>query len=157
MKKFIFVALGFFLILSCEEDDVCIGEGTPHLTVVFRNAFNTENLKDSLTIVSSATPDFQLTDTLYNHQLLDSIKLPLGGLAEEVSYFKIQRRNLEPDVLTVHYLTKTNYVSKACGFRITYENLSYTTTYTNIGNLQPSESNILDSEASTNLYIVYSN
>ncbi|MFA7616816.1 MAG: DUF6452 family protein [Weeksellaceae bacterium] len=147
-----------FLLSGCEEDDICIGEGTPNLTVVFRNQLNTENQKDSLTIYRSADIGFEEADTLFEKFFTDSIKLPLAGLNTERVYFKIKRRsNSDSDILTVNYQSKSEYVSKACGFRVVYESLNYETTHQHISSLLPAESNELKDETITNLYIILGN
>lgn len=144
--------------ISCEEDDVCVGEGTPFLTVVFRNNLNQTNFKDSLTIHAADNIEFNNAIEVLPRTFTDSVKLPLGGLESNVTYFKIKRNdNEQSDVLTVNYATKTSYVSKACGFRLTYENLNYQSTGFYIENIIPSSSTILENEATTNLYIALSN
>lgn len=155
----IFVLLsGSIILSSCEEDDICVGEGTPNLTVVFRNDFNSQNLQDTLTIHASNTIDFENSYLIYDKVFSDSLKLPLGGLNEEVIYYKIQRRsNSVSDILKVDYQSNTEYVSKACGFRLIYEGLQYQTTQNYINYLIPNESNELKDETKTDLYIVLSN
>ncbi len=144
--------------VSCEEDDVCVGEGTPYLTVVFRNYLNNANLMDSLTIESDSDVDFTNPDTIYLKTYTDSVKLPLGGLNDDKTFFRIKRRSSnEQDLLTVNFNSKSAFESKACGYRITYEDLYYETTYNRIEYLQPSESNVLENESETNLYIILSN
>ena len=159
-KRFLItgILLTLFALGSCEEDDVCVGEGTPFLTVVFRNPLNNANAADTLTVIESKTPDFADSDTIFEKVYTDSIKLPLGGLDNDISYFKIKRRsNSETDVLQVGYTPKSNFVSKACGFRVTYDGLNYETTFNQIEYLNPGESNVLEDESKTNLYIIYSN
>jgi len=152
------IIVSVIFVVSCEEDDVCVGEGTPYLTVVFRNTLDTENQKDTLTIESDVTADFENPDTLYLKSFTDSIKLPLGGLDETQTFFRIKRRsNAISDVLTVNYTTQTEYVSKACGFRVVYEGLDYTTTFNHIQAIEPGESNELKDETTTNLFIRLSN
>lgn len=157
MKKRISI-LGIILTtifaVSCEEDDVCVGEGTPYLTVVFKNTLDQENLRDTLLIERVDVNQTVLDTVIWT--VTDSIKLPLGGLDETTSHFRIKRRAAGiPDILTVDYDTKSSYVSKACGFRITYENLDYSSTLNDIQNTVPGESNTLENEAATNLYIYY--
>lgn len=158
MKKRILIIGMFFAALfavSCEEDDVCVGEGTPFLTVVLRYTDET-SVRDTITIQKLLSDGITVDTTLYDRVLTDSIKLPLGGLDESTSYFSIRRKlNGIPDVLTVDYNTKTSYVSKACGFRITYENLDYETTLKDIRYSTTGESNTLENESATNLYIYY--
>lgn len=146
-----------FSMLACEEDDVCVGDGTPSMTVVFRDTFNHTNLKDSLTIHFSKTPDFEQSVLLYDKIFSDSLKLPLGGLDTNTVYFKIQRRsNAVADVLTVNYQASTEYTSKACGFRMTYDEMGFQSTQNYIQYLVPNESNQIKDETETNLYIVLS-
>lgn len=152
------ILIPMIFALSCEEDDVCVGEGTPFLTVVFRNNLGTENQSDTLTIEADISSSFENPDTIYLKSFTDSIKLPLGGLDETRTFYRIKRRsNSTTDLLTVDYTTKTEYVSKACGFRVTYENLGYTTTFNHIQAIEPSESNVLTDETTTNLFIRLSN
>lgn len=160
MKKLIFAVVIFsgIFAVSCEEDDVCVGEGTPYLTVVFRNNLGTQNLRDSLTIESADNIEFNDAVLVLPKTFTDSVKLPLGGLDDSQTFFRIKRRsNPQTDILTVNYTTKSEYVSKACGFRITYEDLSYTSTFNHFQAIDPSESNVLTDETTTNLYIRLSN
>lgn len=160
MKKGILfggIVISSIFAISCEEDDVCVGEGTPYLTVVFRNNLNQVNYKDSLTIHAANNSDFNNAVEVLPKTFTDSIKLPLGGLEDNVTYFKIKRGNNEQtDVLTVNYAPKTSYVSKACGFRLTYENLQYESTGFYIENIIPGPTTTLENEATTNLYIALS-
>lgn len=160
MKK-IYWIIGIVLMsifaVSCEEDDVCVGEGTPYLTVVFRNNLNQTNYSDSLTIHAADNLEFNNAIEVLPKTFTDSVKLPLGGLDNSVTYFKIKRRsNEQTDVLTVNYTPTSTYVSKACGFRLTYENLNFQTTNYFIENIIPSSSTSLVNETSTNLYIALS-
>lgn len=145
------------LLVSCEEDDVCVGEGTPNLTIVFRDALNSTNKMDSLTIHYSDHIDFDDPVLLYDKVFTDSLKLPLSGLVYEKRYFKIQRRsNSNSDILTVNYQPTSEYISKACGFRVVYEDLNYNITQHHIHYVIPNESNELKDETETDLYIVLS-
>ncbi|MDD3773150.1 MAG: DUF6452 family protein [Weeksellaceae bacterium] len=149
---------GSVFFVSCEDDDVCIGEATPAMTVVFRNILNMENQSDTLTIYASPDLNFENSILLYEKIFTDSLKLPLGSLAQSQTYFKIQRRSNEvSDILKVDYQTHSEYVSKACGFRLTYENLNFETTQNHIQYLIPGESNQLKNESKTNLYIILGN
>lgn len=161
MKKGLPILITLFGILSfqsCEDDDVCVGEGTPNMTVVFRDILNDQNLKDTLTIYSADNQNFENAVLIYDKTFTDSIKLPLGGLNSTKTYFKIQRRSNEiSDTLIVDHQTNSEYVSKACGFRINYSNLNYSSSQNHIQYLIPSESNQITNESETNLYIVLGN
>src|SRR5690625_5693339 len=99
---FLILLIGSMILASCEEDDMCVGEGTPNLTVVFRNDFNTQNLKVTLTIYASNSIDFENSYLLYAQVFSDCLKLPSGGLNEEIIYYKLHRRiNSISDILTV--------------------------------------------------------
>ncbi|MFA5620358.1 MAG: DUF6452 family protein [Weeksellaceae bacterium] len=161
IKKFLtilsVITVGY-LAVSCEDDDICVEGSTPNLTVVFRNNLNAANQADTLTIYASANPDFNQQILIYEKVFSDSLKLPLGGLNDQETYFSIQRRsNSTADILTVSYNTQSEYVSKACGFRIVYENLNYQSTQHYIEYLIPSENQDLKDETATNLRIALSN
>lgn len=161
MKKgFVIFSLlfSFFCTQSCEEDDVCVGDGTPYLTVVFRDILNAQNQMDSLTIYSADNINFDNPTLLYSKVFSDSLKLPLGGLNSNTTYFTIQRRsNAVADTLTVYHQTISEYVSKACGFRVVYEGLNFQSTENHFQYIIPGESNELKNESETNLYIVLGN
>src|SRR5690606_34552004 len=119
MKRFWVYGLIFCSLwtVSCEEDDVCVGDGTPALTVVFRNYLNSSNLMDSLTIEADNTIEFTHPDTIYEKTFTDSVKLPLGGLNDNRTFFRIKRRSSsENDILTVHFNPHSAFESKACGY-----------------------------------------
>lgn len=156
--KFLIPFCLLFLLTACEDDDICIGNSTPNLTVVFRNSLNSVNLKDTLSIYRADNINFENTDTIFEKVYTDSIKLPLGGLDSDKAYFKIKRKsNTESDVLSIAYQAESKYVSKACGFRIIYKNLNYSITQQYINYLIPAENNELTDEQTTNLYIVLAN
>lgn len=156
--KVLGLIFSMLFLLACEEDDVCVGEGTPSMTVVFRDILNAQNLKDTLTIYSSEDINFQNPTLIYNKVFSDSLKIPLSGLDNSKTYFTIQRRsNPMLDTLTVNHSTVSEYVSKACGFRIFYTDLSFQTTQNHIQYLISGESNELKNESKTNLFIVLGN
>lgn len=155
---FLFLICLLFIVTACEEDDICTGGGTPKLTVVFRNQLNTSNMPDTLSIYRSDNIGFENPDTIYQKSFTDSIKLPLGGMNSDKVYFQIRRRsNPDMDLLTVAYNPKSTFVSKACGFKIIYENLAYQTTQQHINYLIPAETNELKDETITNLIVVLGN
>src|SRR5690606_37359165 len=90
---FLILLIGSMILTSCEEDDICVGEGTPNLTVVFRSDVHTQDVRDTLTMYASDAIDFEKSYLLYDKVVSDSLKLPLGGLNEEIIYYKIQRRS----------------------------------------------------------------
>lgn len=156
--KFLIPFCLLFALISCEDDDICVGNGTPNLTVVFRNSLNTANLKDTLSIYSSLNENFENQDTIFEKIFTDSIKLQLNGLNTNQTYFKIKRRsNANSDILSVGYNPESEYVSKACGFRIVYKNLEYSITQQHVSYLIPAEENELTDETTTNLTIVLAN
>jgi len=154
LLSFIFIAT---FTVSCEEDDICLGgEATPALTVVIMNAETNKRQADSL-YIDLVDQNFENPIILYEGILSDSLKLPLGTLDQTSSYFKIKRKkNGVSDNLTVDYETKTSFVSKACGFKINYENVNYASTNNAIVNLE-SNSTVIENESAANLYIFYPN
>lgn len=151
------ILFSMIAVSSCEEDDVCLGsEGTPQMTVVFKSIYTQQNQSDSL-YIDLVDTNLENPINIYNGVYSDSLKLPLGVLENSNSIFRIKRRSygLE-DYLTVNYETKSVYVSKACGFKLTYDQVNYTSTTNDIINIQPVTTTI-ENETVANLYVFYPN
>lgn len=160
MKQIIYFLTIIFLTcltISCEEDDICLGgEGTPLLPVVFKDLATNQKQADSL-YIAIVDENFQNPQYLYEGIYADSLLLPLGSLNQSVSHFQVRRKKLGiNDNLTIHYENKSTFVSKACGFKLTYDDLSFESTHHDIANIVLN-SNVLENESTTSLYIYYPN
>ncbi|MDO6597502.1 DUF6452 family protein [Oceanihabitans sp. 2_MG-2023] len=135
------VLILFTIFLSCERDDLCSDDTstTAHLYMQFYNSANTENLKNVLNFRAQGVDnDAVLSD--YDVVTANSVYLPLKT-TETSTQFKLHNDysindNGTPDddtddyvdgnedIITIHYVTKLEYVSKACGYKTVFENVT---------------------------------
>ncbi|WP_052158196.1 DUF6452 family protein [Lacinutrix jangbogonensis] len=133
MKKIITLLLLFFCIaFSCERDDICDEDTptTPRMIVEFRDVTLTDNPKN---VTKLRVEDFDdATRVLEGYDIVteDQMILPLRTDANETKY-RVYRDYVDtngtisgnPDVITIQYGTKEVYVSRACGYKIIFENV----------------------------------
>jgi hypothetical protein len=120
MKKYyFFLLLITVLISSCEKDDFCIDPITPNMIIRFYDANNTTDFKslDELFVWPNAL------DTIDNVSL-DSIVIPLDVLSNQVVYNLSSGTN--QDILTIDYEVEEVFVSRSCGFKAIFNNVTVT-------------------------------
>ncbi|WP_452228355.1 MULTISPECIES: DUF6452 family protein [unclassified Lacinutrix] len=135
------ILIAFVAFLSCEKDDICSDETstTARLYIQFYNSSNTENLKNVLKFrVQGVDNDDVLS--AYNIVTASSVYLPLKT-TENSTQFKLHNDysindngtpdddtddfpNGNEDIITISYNTKLEYVSKACGYKTVFENVT---------------------------------
>jgi len=121
-------------ISGCERDDICAAATptTPLLIIRFYDADEPSEFKEPIDFaVSTALEDGTIDTTAYAS---DSIAIPLRTQLDLTSFnFILNISNpiddpeLTPpntDVLNISYTRTEDYISKACGFRITYDMLN---------------------------------
>ncbi|WP_124981101.1 DUF6452 family protein [Nonlabens xiamenensis] len=133
-KESFWVLVIFFFagISSCEKDDLCTPDQavTPRLIIQFKDQFNPLMAKavPSLQVREIGATDFApLNDsgaTMLSE--VDSIAIPLRTNDQLTSYDFLRREdgNLDTDNIDFTYELNEEYVSRACGFRVVYENLN---------------------------------
>jgi len=129
MKKafalFLLVLLVGSSFLSCEKDDIC-AEGTPTTPNVVIRFFRSDN-----TSVLNPVSNFKyyvegMTDTITITASTDSIRVPLRVDATQVKWGFILRQTgtggttRNTDYLTFDYTKQQTYVSRACGYKTTF-------------------------------------
>ena len=105
----------FFILFSCEPDDLCLETypDTPKLIIKFFDQFSQENvIINNLTIEDSDRNLVLFTGTT------DSISIPLNYTKQQTSLNFIYNTNL--DKVYVNYVTNEVFVSKGCGYRMEY-------------------------------------
>lgn len=124
--KFFWPLMVIAIFVSCSsEDDICLGgEASPRMKIKFKT-LATGKLKtlDSLFVKvdygQGATPVFS------SFGKTDSVLLPLR--VDETPFTKIyvglSRAAINSEI-TIHYTTKSEYVSPACGIKRIYENVN---------------------------------
>ena len=126
MKKYyLFLSLIALLISSCEKDDFCIEPITPNMIVRFYNATNISETK----AVNDLTINISNLDSIYTNVSLDSIVIPLDVTSNQIIYNFSSGSNL--DILTIDYEIEEVFVSRSCGFKAIFNNVTITSDVSN--------------------------
>lgn len=128
------ILLLLFPFLSCEKDDICIEGDTPLLIVRFYDALDPESLKPVAGLRVTGIGNGNPVDTFADRSTTDSIGLPLRLDSGATSFAFILNsaddngmESGNPDTLAFQYEVGSRFVSRACGFVGTYDNLQHTT------------------------------
>lgn len=129
---------------SCERDDICAESTptTPHLNILFYDVNSPDDLKQvrQLSIRGFDTEDNEIEVAIDATGNTDSISLPLRFQAEGESitsrfilekdrdYFLDSDDETESniDIISVTYTPQFVYVSRACGYKSIFTNVSIT-------------------------------
>ena len=105
----------FFILFSCEPDDLCLETypDTPKLIIKF---FDTVS-QESIVINNLTIEDIDRNLVLFTGST-DSISIPLNYTKQQTSLNFIYDTNL--DKIYVNYDTNEVFVSKGCGYRMEY-------------------------------------
>ncbi|MDX1271763.1 DUF6452 family protein [Bizionia paragorgiae] len=134
------------LTLSCERDDICSGETptTPRLIISFLDltTINLENPKNVNFFRVETVDDLRVLDVYNGTAAADSVILPLKTTDSITQYrmykdYAISNNGTpndpsddfitgNPDVITIEYATEDVYVSKACGYKSIFKNITIT-------------------------------
>ncbi|AUC15344.1 hypothetical protein BTO06_09410 [Tenacibaculum sp. SZ-18] len=129
LKQLFFFSIITFTISACDTDDFCeISSPTPNLILRFYDKDVNDDLKivQRLSIIANGK-----TDSLYTNRSVDSISIPLNTNVTETIYtFKRNESdgNLignETATLTIRYTPEEEYLSRSCGFRFIFNNLTF--------------------------------
>lgn len=132
IKLFLVAFTVTLLITGCQSDDFCTSTPvTPSLVLRFYNKDNNAELKavQRLSIIAQGK-----SDSLVTNVSVDSIAIPLNTLASETVYTlkKNEASGNKADnqtaTLTIKYTTAEEFVSRACGFRVIFNNVSFEST-----------------------------
>ena len=126
MKKYyLFLSLIALLISSCEKDDFCIEPITPNMIIRFYNATNISETK----AVNDLTINISNLDSIYTNVSLDSIVIPLDVTSNQLIYNFSSGTNV--DILTIDYEIEEVFVSRSCGFKAIFNNVTITSDVSN--------------------------
>ena len=128
MKKLsTLIVVALLSLTSCEPDDICLEDTprTPKLIVVFYDK-NQSDSKKSITDLQVKGMDME--GILYN-TTTDSIALPLKTLAGSTSFSltATQNGNATEDIITFNYNPEDQFISRACGYKTIFNNLTFST------------------------------
>lgn len=121
MRKIIaLLFLAILIISACEKDDFCTQTPvTPNLILRFYDVNNRETTKS----VSSLYIWAEGKDTLFSNVSTDSIYIPLNSLATETVY-NLSKDNVV-NKFTINYTPEEEYVSRSCGFRVIFNDVTF--------------------------------
>jgi hypothetical protein len=130
MKQFLTLSAVVLCLCACEPDDICLEgtPGTPQLIV----AFYDKNQPDSKKSVSNLQVTGVGMETLLYDATLDSISLPLRTLTNSTSFSLKATQNgiAAEDIITFNYNPKDKFISRACGYKTIFDNLTISTANT---------------------------
>ena len=126
----------FCLAFSCERDDICPESTptTPRLIIDFLDLQNQDIVKSAENFrVESAEDPEMVIDDYQGGGTVSSIILPLKTTGNETRF--VFYRDYEedtdgtvidgnPDVVVINYETEEIYVSRACGYKTIYKNVT---------------------------------
>jgi len=131
MKQFLTLSAVVLLCLcACEPDDICLEgtPGTPQLIVVFYDKNQPESKKSVSNLQVKGTD----METLLYDATLDSIALPLKTLTNSTSFsLKATQNGIDAeDIIAFNYNPKDEFISRACGYKTIFDNLTISTANT---------------------------
>lgn len=135
MNKFssiLLIIITAFLCGSCEKDDLCTPDQavTPRLFIEFKDVMNPLQNKavDRIQVQEIGSSAFAPLDTDGSTTLsnTESISIPLRTDSNRTSYNLILTEDgiVNSDNIDFNYILEEAYVSRACGFRVVYNNLA---------------------------------
>ena len=149
MKKTLFLLILTVIIFGgCEKDDFCIEEITPNLILRFYD-FDNQN---TVSQVSELTIWPEGRDTIVLNQTLDSVAIPLNVHTAQTIYNL--SRGTTVDKLIIDYTVNEIYVSRSCGYKAEFSELSATTTNDWIQSINLSTTTIED-ETSAHIQVFH--
>lgn len=148
--KTLFITLVISAFLSCERDDICPASTptTPRLIIDFLDFNNQENSKDVFGLLAIGVGNSEVLEG-FSIVNTNDLTLPLktedtdtGGLASSTQYTLYKNFTFDdngtpndttddiiggnPDVITINYNAELVFVSRACGFKTIFNNVTLT-------------------------------
>ena len=120
MKKIIGILCLFVMISSCEKDDFCTQNPvTPKLILRFYDDADRTSTKQAESLYVWAANK----DSIFVNIATDSLVLPLNGNTNQTIYNFSKAGVIEQ--LTINYMAENEYVSRSCGFKIHFSDISF--------------------------------
>ena len=132
MKKTVGIISILLLFFSCEKDDFCTQNPvTPNLILRFYDSTNRNTFKkvDNLYVWAEGK------DSLFVNASLDSLYIPLNTAALETVYYFSKDNTINQ--LTISYSTTNEYVSRSCGYKVIFNEVSFTSNNSWINDFEP--------------------
>jgi hypothetical protein len=159
-KNVLFILLITVLISACEKDDFCIKNPiTPNLVLRFYDTNDRETLKD----VERLSIWAENKDTITNYKSIniDSVAIPLNSLATKTIYH-LKMNNSDGSIannktasFTITYTTQEEYVSRSCGFKILFNDVTFESDNTWITEFTPEILTTIDNQNAAHVQIFH--
>jgi hypothetical protein len=124
----------FLITISCETDEICLEDTTPHLIVRFYN----QNIPDELKSVLNLKVNIEGIEGEYDNETIkvftDSIAIPLMVTENRTRFIFTLPGDEEQgtidnlDTITLIYTQEDIFVSRSCGYKAVYHDAKVTLT-----------------------------
>ncbi len=149
-KTIVLLFLSIIIISACEKDDFCIQNPiTPNLVLRFYDANN----RDALKSVSSFYVWAEGKDTIFKNVSTDSIYIPLNSQAMETVY-NFSKGNTVNKFM-IKYTPEDEYISRSCGFRAIFNEVTFTSDNTWITDFTPETVTSIDHQNEAHVQIFH--
>jgi len=165
MKKYFYLIIGiFFLLTSCQHNDICTENqpSTPKLVIKFYDYEFPDHLKPIEEFNAKAV---HVEEFYYENNKNDTlVKIPLQTTENTTTYEFVIHKDQEEEEeksqqIKFSYSTEEVYINRPCGFRNTFDNFQAELIEENsadwIKEIEILEENIIDDENTTHLYIYH--
>ena len=105
-------------LVSCERDDICIDDITPHLIIRFYDATDTTLVKS---VAQLSVKILEIEANYISNSATDSIALPLISSADFTKFVLTNESN--SDTITINYTPEAVFVGRSCGYKSIFNNL----------------------------------
>jgi hypothetical protein len=156
-KHFIYIVLFALVLGACEKDDICLSSTTPKLILRFYDSADNTKFKavSNLSIKAESK-----TDSLYTNQVVDSIAIPLNVNGTQTIYhLKTSSTGNIADnkynKLTLNYTTEEVYISRSCGFKTIFKNVTVASDNGWFQSFTPNSITTIDNENNAHIKIFH--
>lgn len=150
MKKTLVTLLLLMIIWSCTKDDFCTQSPvTPNLILRFYDDINRGDLKSTSGLFIWADNK----DTIFINQATDSLVIPLNTASNQTIY-NLSEGNVV-NQFTINYTIRNEFVSRSCGFKSIYENVTFSSSSTWITDFTPTTLTSIENQNSAHVQIFH--
>ena len=152
MRKTVLLLSLFSLInTSCEKDDFCLKNPiTQSLVINFYDDSNKETLKNVKDLYVWAEGK---TDSIYINQTINTITLPLNSNSIKTVY-NFSKENVV-NQFTITYNPTEEYVSRSCGYKVVFNEVSFSSDNTWIIDFTPETLTTIENQDEAHVQIYH--
>ncbi len=158
-KNSIYILFLALVFIACEKDDICLSPTTPKLVLRFYDTANQTALKSVERL--SIWADGKDTLSIYKSVSLDSVAIPLNvNTTQTIYHLKTNtvdgnKANNLTNTITINYTTSEEYVSRSCGFKTIFNNVTISSNNGWIQSFTPTSLTIIDTQTSAHVKIYH--